>query len=494
MSPTSGETRPPNAVRSEPLNAGCRWWALAVFGVAQLMVTLDATIVNIAIPSAQRELGFDSDMRQWIVSAYSLTFGSLLLLGGRIADLFGRRNTFAIGIAGFTAASVLGGAANGFTMLVLARAVQGVFAALLAPGALSLLTTTFTDPKERGRAFGVYGAISISGLAVGHLLGGVLTEYLSWRWTLYVNVIFGAVALLGAIAFVRRDSPGRRPQLDLPGTVLTATGLFGIVFGFANAESYGWAHPMCWMVIAAGAALLAVFVFWQARATSPLLPLRILRDRDRAASLLAAFTASAGMFAVTLFLTYYLQNSMYYTPLQTGLGFLPMIGAMVLTSQISAPVLAPRVGAKPLVPSGMAVTALGLVWLTTLDLDSNYSTHLMPALVVIGIGFGLALPVAIQFATAGVVSSDQGAASAAVTAMQQIGGSVGIALLNTIAAITAEEYLAHHLEAAPQAALHSYAVSYWWAAGLFAAGAVAALLLYRAGRPRGYTKNVIHTG
>lgn len=462
-----------------------RWWALAVIGLAQLMVVLDATIVNIALPSAQQDLGFDNNGRQWIVTAYSLAFGSLLLLGGRLADLFGRKTTFIIGIVGFAAASAVGGAANGFTMLVVARAVQGLFGALLAPAALSLLTTTFTEPKERARAFGIFGAIAGSGAAVGLVLGGLLTEYLDWRWTLYVNDVIAVLALIGAIVFIGRSVPAERPRLDIPGVVLVSGGLFGVVYGFANAETHDWDNWMTWGFLAAGGVLLVAFFLWQARAKHPVLPLRVLADRDRAAALSTILISSAGMFGVFLFLTYYLQSTLGYSPVKNGVAFLPMVGALMVMAQLSTNWLVPRIGPKIVVPVGMLVAAGGMVWLTRLGLDSSYAAHVLPPLLLLGAGLGMSMPAAMSYATLGVAANDQGVASAALNTTQQVGGSISTALLNTLAATAATNYAKDHLSdplVKANAALHSYEVAYWWSAGFFAVGVLITALLFRAKR------------
>jgi EmrB/QacA subfamily drug resistance transporter len=459
-----------------------RWWALAVIGLAQLMVVLDATIVNIALPSAQTALHFDNDARQWIVTAYSLAFGSLLLLGGRLADLFGRKTTFVIGIIGFAGASAIGGAANGFTMLVVARAVQGLFGALLAPSALSLLTTTFTDVKERAKAFGVFGAIAGSGAAIGLILGGLLTEYLDWRWTLYVNDIIAVFALIGAFVFIGRSVPADRPKLDIPGVLLVSGGLFGIVYGFANAVSHTWGNWMTWGFLAAGAVLLLAFFLWQGRASSPVLPLRVLADRDRGAALATVLISSAGMFGVFLFLTYYLQGTLQYSPVKNGLAFLPMVGVLMVAAQLSTNTLVPKIGPKVIVPVGMLLAAGGMVWLTRLGLASGYAGDVLPPLLLMGLGLGLSMPAAMSYATLGVRMDDQGVASAAVNTTQQVGGSISTALLNTLATSAAATYAAHHLTdrlVKAHAALHSYAVAYWWSAGFFAFAAIVTGLLFR---------------
>nr|WP_256257098.1 MFS transporter [Streptomyces sp. MUSC 14] len=459
-----------------------RWWALAVIGLAQLMVVLDATIVNIALPSAQQDLGFDNNGRQWIVTAYSLAFGSLLLLGGRLADLFGRKTTFIIGVVGFATASAIGGAANGFTMLVVARAVQGLFGALLAPAALSLLTTTFTEPRERAKAFGIFGAVAGSGAAVGLVLGGLLTEYLNWRWTLYVNDVIAVPALIGAIVFLGRSVPAERPKLDILGAVLVSGGLFGIVYGFANAETHHWGNWMTWGFLAGGGLLLVAFFLWQTRAKHPVLPLRVLADRDRAAALSTILISSAGMFGVFLFLTYYLQSTLGYSPVKNGVAFLPMVGALMVMAQLSTNWLVPKIGPKIIVPGGMLLATGGMVWLTRLDLNSGYAAHVLPPLLLLGAGLGMSMPAAMSYATLGVQASDQGVASAALNTTQQVGGSISTALLNTLAATAATNYAKDHLSdplVKANAALHSYEVAYWWSAGFFAFAVIVTALLFR---------------
>ncbi|MGI5460277.1 MFS transporter [Streptomyces sp. CA-249302] len=490
MSQTSADTPGTAAVSTLPSTdppPRHRWWILAVIGVAQLMVVLDATIVNIALPSAQKDLGFSDGDRQWIVTAYALAFGSLLLLGGRIADLFGRKVTFLVGLVGFAAASAVGGAAASFEMLVAARAVQGLFGALLAPAALSLLTTTFTDARERAKAFGVYGAIAGAGGAIGLLLGGVLTEYLDWRWTLYVNLAFAAVAFVGGALLLKRATRDRSATIDVPGAALVGGGLFCLVYGFSNAESHDWGSVATWGFLVAGAVLLAAFTWWQTRAARPLLPLRVLLDRNRGASFVSVLIIGAGMFGVFLFLTYYLQQSLGYTPIKTGLAFLPMVAGLMLASTLASTALIPRFGPKPVVPLGMGVAAAGMVWLTGLDLNSTYATSILPPLIVAGLGLGLVMAPAMSLATAGVAAEDAGVASAAVNTMQQVGGSLGTALLNTLSTSAAADYLVGRNPKDPavlaQAGLHAYSTAYWWSAAFFAAGLLVSVLLYRRGVP-----------
>ncbi|MGW2617814.1 MFS transporter [Streptomyces sp. NPDC001500] len=464
-----------------------KWWILAVVALAQLMVVLDATIVNIALPSAQADLGFSDGNRQWIVTAYALAFASLLLLGGRIADLFGRKTAFLIGVVGFAAVSALGGAATNFEMLVTARALQGAFGALLAPAALSLLNTTFTDAKERAKAFSVYGAIAGAGGAVGLLLGGVLTDALDWRWTLYVNVAIAVVAFAGGWILLTNHRDAENSKLDVPGTVLVASGLFALVYGFSNAETHDWGSPLTWGFLIAGGLLLAAFSWWQTRAAHPLLPLRILFDRNRAASFLAVLISGAGMFGVFLFLTYYLQLNLGFSPTKTGVAFLPMVGALMVAAQLGTTVLVPRLGPKAVIPLGFAIAGVGMAWLSGIDVGSHYLSAVLPQLIVIGLGLGLVMPPAMQMATGGVAAEDAGVASATVNAMQQVGGSIGTALLNTLAASAATDYLAGKNPTdklvQAHATIESYTTAFWWSAGFFAAGAVIAFLLFRRGVP-----------
>ncbi|WP_327101442.1 MFS transporter [Nocardia vinacea] len=452
-----------------------RWWVLAVLGVAQLMVVLDATVVNIALPAAQQDLGFSDGDRQWVVTGYALAFGSLLLLGGRLSDLFGRRNTFIIGLIGFAVASAVGGAATSFEMLVAARVGQGVFGALLAPAALSLLTVTFTEPGERAKAFGIFGAVAGAGGAIGLLLGGMLTEWASWRWVMFVNLGFAAVALVGAVLLLAKHVVAERPKLDIPGTVVVTAALFGIVYGFSHAESASWGNPVTLGFLIGGAALLAVFVWIETRVANPLLPLRIVLDRTRGGSFLTVFVMGIGMFAIFLFLTYYMQLSMGYSPIKTGLAFLPMVAGMVVSSTTVPSLLLPKVGPKMVVAGGFLVAAFGMAWLTQISLDSGYVANILPALILMGLGLGGAMSTAFQGATAGVHHEDAGVASAMINTSQQVGGSIGTALLSTIAASAATDYLSSHTPgplAVAQAQIESYTTSFWWATAIFVAGAV----------------------
>jgi len=463
-----------------------RWAILGLIGIAQLMVVLDATIVNVALPSAQEALGFSDDSRQWVITAYALAFGSLLLLGGRISDLFGRKWTFIAGLLGFAAASAIGGAADSFGVLVAARALQGAFGALLAPAALSLLTTTFTDPDERGKAFGVYGAVAGSGAAIGLLLGGILTEYLSWRWSMFVNVLFAIPAALLALRLIHSGRPANRSRLDLPGTLTATTGLFALVYGFSSAETNGWSDPLTIAMFVGSAALLTGFVLLQQRVPHPLLPLRVVLDRDRGGSYLSVGISGIGIFGVFLFLTYYLQENLGFTPVQTGLAFLPLALTIMVIAGIASNFLLRRLGPRPLVTAGMLVASGGMVYLTGIGVDSSYLTAVLPALVILAVGMGLIFAPAMATATFGVSPADAGVASAMVNTAQQVGGSIGTALLSTLAASASSSYVAG--TGAPptdavlaQAAVHSYTTAFWWAAGIFALGAVVAAVVIKPG-------------
>jgi EmrB/QacA subfamily drug resistance transporter len=480
---------PPDGAAPDPK----RWLILGVIALAQLMVVLDATIVNIALPSAQRSLHFSTVDRQWVVTAYALAFGSLLLLGGRVSSILGRKVTFLGGLIGFAAASALGGAAVSFSMLVAARALQGAFGAFMAPSALSLLTTTFSGTKDRGKAFGVFGAIAGSGAAVGLLLGGVLTEYLSWRWCLYVNLFFAAIAGAGGALLLHRHPRGGRQRLDIPGVLFVSSGMFCIVYGFSNAATHNWHTPSTWGFLAAGVALLAIFGWWETRAAEPLLPLRIVLDRNRGGAYLSILLAGSGMFGIFLFITYYLQQTLGFSPVTTGLAFLPMVAMIMIASNLSNIVLMPRFGPKPLVTVGMILAACGMAWLTRIGVHATYAADILPPLLVDGFGLGMVIAPSINTGTYGVAPADAGVASASVNTGQQLGGSIGTSLLNTVAASATAAYLTAHVSAATLAGgqpstsltglalVHGYTTAFWWAAGIFAVGAVVAAVLFRLG-------------
>jgi EmrB/QacA subfamily drug resistance transporter len=457
-----------------------RWWILALLGVAQLMVVLDATIVNIALPSAQHALHFSDDARQWVVTGYALAFGSLLLLGGRVSDLFGRRRALVIGLAGFAVASAVGGAAPSFGVLVAARAVQGAFGALLAPAALSLLQTTFTDPAERRSAFAIYGGIAGAGGAVGLLLGGILTEYLSWRWCLYVNLLLAVPALIGALGLLHNQARAAGARIDLPGALTSGAGLFALVYGLTKAQTDGWGAAVTLGFLAAAVVLLGAFAVLQLRSDHPLLPLRVVADRNRGGAYAAVLIVGAGMFGVFLFLTYYLQQTLGFSPVKTGLAFLPMVAVLTATAGIAQTRILPRTGPRPLIALGMLIAGAGMAWLAQVGVHSTYAADVLLPLLVEGVGIGLTMATAMNTATLGVKAADAGVASALVNTGQQIGGSIGTALLSTLAASAATSFIAHGPAAA---AVHGYTTAFWWAAAIFAAGAVICGLLLRGGVP-----------
>ena len=462
-----------------------RWWILGVLGLAQLMVVLDATIVNIALPSAQHALGFSTADRQWVVTAYSLAFGSLLLLGGRLSDFLGRKRMFLIGVVGFGIASAVGGFSTGFIMLIIARGAQGAFGAMLAPAALSLLTTTFSDTSERGKAFGIYGAIAGAGGAVGLLLGGVLTEYLDWRWCLYVNCAFAVIAVIGGALLLSNQARATDVRFDIPGTITAILALVGIVYGFSEADTKGWTSPLTLGFIAAGVILLAVFVLIERRSSHPLLPLRVITHRTRGASYLAIGFAGIGVFGVFLFLTYFLQDQLGYSPVRTGLAFLPMVAALMVASILSTSKVLPRYGPKLAVAPGMLIAAVGMVLLTRITLQASYLTVIVPALVLLGFGIGLVFGTAMNIGTAGATEADAGVASAMINTSQQIGGSIGTALLNSLAASATATYLLHRTSSTlsrNHAALHGDIVVFTVAAAILAAGALVAAVVYPNGK------------
>lgn len=460
-----------------------RWWALAVIAIAQLMIVLDATIVNIALPSAQKDLGISDANRQWVITAYTLAFGSLLLLGGRIGDLFGRKRTFTVGLIGFALASAIGGFATEPWMLFGARALQGAFGAVLAPSALSLLSNTFSDPRERATAFGVFGALAGGGAAIGLIMGGLLTEYLDWRWCLFVNIPIAVGAAIAAFYLLKRDhiEKGRRVRLDLPGVFLGCGGLLAIVYGTSEAVTRGWGDWLVLTCLIGGAALLLVFVLVEKRTTHPLLPLHLVGDRNRGGGAIAVGLAVIGMFGLFLFLTYYMQVVKGYSPIMAGVSFLPMTGAIILGATGIAARFMTRVPTRNLVVPGLLLAAGGMAWMTQLKVDSPYAAMVLPAELLLGFGMGMVFMPSMSLATLGVAPHETGAASAIINSAQQVGGSIGTALLNTIAASVTASWLVGRNLSDPAVvnagAVHGYAVATAVAMGILLAAAVIAFLM-----------------
>jgi EmrB/QacA subfamily drug resistance transporter len=464
-----------------------RWLVLAIIAVSQLMVVLDASIINIALPQAQAALDISNADRQWLVTAYTLGFGGLLLLGGRIADDQGRKRVFVIGLLGFAAASAIGGLAPSAPVLYAARALQGVFAAAMAPAALSLLATTFTAPKERATAFGVYGGISGGGAAIGLILGGLLTEYASWRWCLLVNVPIALVSAVFALRLITESRTSGASRYDVPGAATVTVGLVALVYGFAHAGSAGWGSAVTVGALVLAAVLLAAFVAVEARSAHPLLPLRVLASRERAGAYLAALLSSAGLFGMFLFLTYYLQGTLGYSALEAGFAFLPFSAGIVVGAGLTSQLL-PKVKARTLLASGLVLACAGLLWFTGIGTTSAYLTHVLPAELLTAVGMGLVFVTVASAALVGVQERDSGVASALVNTSQQIGGSLGTALLNTLAATATGAYVTAHLGAAQarpsaqvmQAALvHGYQRAFAVGAAILALGALTTLLMLR---------------
>ncbi|RNM11493.1 MFS transporter [Nocardioides pocheonensis] len=469
-------TAPPNPHHER------RWLALGVILIAQMMLLLDATIVNVALPSIQADLGFSDDTRQWVVTAYLLAFGSLLLLGGRLADAFGRKNIFIVGLVGFAIASAVGGAAPNIETLVTARAVQGAFAAVMAPAALSLITVIFTDLKELSKAFAIFGAVAGGSSAVGLMLGGVLTDYANWRWTLYVNVVFAVVGIIGGLALLHNSSEPNRPKLSVPSTILGTAGVFGLVFGASRAETDGWDAAVTLTSLVAGGLLLIVFVVFQRIDRHPLVPVRVVADRNRGAGLLTLLLGQAGVFALFLFLTYYFQGVLGYSPITTGLAFLPMMVTVAVVATLTQSVLVRHLTMRAIVAGGLTIGGAGAALLTQADASSQYAAWVLPGLILAGAGIGSAIVSAVALAQMGVEPRDAGAAGALNNVSQQLGAALGIAVISTFVATAHSNYLVDHGSAAVvDATVHGFTIGYWWAAGAFWAGAVICGALIRGG-------------
>jgi EmrB/QacA subfamily drug resistance transporter len=461
-----------------------RFRALTVIAIAQLMIVLDATVVTIALPSAQRSLHLSVSDRQWVLTAYTLAFGGLLLLGGRIADYLGRKRMFVLSLIGFAGASALGGLAQSSGMLFGARALQGAMAAVMAPAALSLITVTFTEPHERARAFGVYGAISGGGAAIGLILGGLLTQYVSWRWTLLINVPIAIATAVAATGLVRESRAERRSTYDVPGGLTSTAGLLALVYGFTRAETDGWGAAATLSFLAVGVALLAVFVLIERRTANPLLPLRVLADRNRGGTFLASLLVGIGLFATFMFLTYYFQQILGFSAIKAGFAFLPFSVGIVVGATVASRLL-PRIGPRPLMVAGLTLAAAGLVVFTQVDAHSAYLLHILPAELMVSLGMGTAFVPLSSTALIGVEPSDAGVASALVNTTQQTGGALGVSLLSTVAASATSGYLTSHpggASVAAAAAVHGYTTAFAISAALLGAAAVVAALVLRAQR------------
>lgn len=430
-----------------------RWFALVVIGIAQLMVILDASIVNIALPHASLPqalggLAIAQKNYQWAITAYTLTFGGFLLLGGRVGDYIGRKKSFLIGLLGFAGSSLLGGFARNQQWLFGARALQGLFGALLAPAALSLISVTFTDSRERARAFGVYGALAGVGGAIGLIAGGLLTQYLSWRWCLFVNTPMAIIAFSLAVPNVRESKVEGHPHYDVPGALTATAGMVSVVFGVSQASTDGWGSTSAWPFLALGALLLLIFFVIEHRITSPLLPLRLITDRVRAGAYLAQLFVGLGLFGMFLFMTFYFQNIEQYSAVKTGLLFMPFSIGIILAAGFTSQLL-PKIGPRPLATVGNLMAAVGMLYLSFIKVDSSYASRVMPAMIVTSLGLGIAFVSIASTALFNVRSEDTGAASAVLTTSQQIGGSFGTAISNTIVVSSGTAFLVVALRAHP---------------------------------------------
>jgi EmrB/QacA subfamily drug resistance transporter len=457
-----------------------RWAVLALLGVAQLMVILDATIVTIALPSAQKALGFSTENRQWIVTAYAVAFGSLLLLGGKLGDLFGRKWTLIAGLVGFSVASAIGGLAQSFGVLVTARTLQGVFGALLAPSALGLLTVTFEGSPDRPAAFGIFGAIAGGGASLGLILGGALTQLLSWRWCLYVNLVIAVPATFVALRLLVNHRAPEREPIDIAGVLTSALGVFTLVYGFSNAEIHGWSATATIVALVASPVLLTAFVLIERRVKHPLLPLHIIWNRARGGAYTTLLLAGAGIFCVFLFLTYFLQQQLGLSPLTTGLAFLPLTAILVVTSTTVQTRVIQHTGVKPIVLTGTVLGAIAMFLFTRLTPSSGYAGDVLPGLLVLGVAMGCIFAPTFSTATLGVEGREAGVASAMVNTSQQVGGSVGTALLSTIFASAVSSYAVSHLhtpDLANAAAVHGYTTAFWWGVGIFVLAFVLAIVI-----------------
>ena len=462
-----------------------RWRALFVIAIAQLMVVLDSSIVNIAIPSAKIDLGITDANQSWVITSYTLAFGSLLLLGGRISDFIGRKKSFIIGLLGFAGASALGGLAQSQEILFASRALQGAFGALLTPAALSLINVTFTIPKERARAFGVYGAISGGGAAIGLILGGALTEFASWRWCLWVNVPIAIIAVLFAFPFVHESKAGGEHSYDLPGTFTATLGLLSLVYGFTKAAQDGWATTSTLNFFGIAGILLVAFFLIQKNVKNPLLPLRIITERNRGGSYLGSMMVGAGLFSMFLFLGLYLQVILGYSPLKTGFAFLPFSIGIILFAGVASQLL-PRVGPKPLIIWGLIQATAGLYLLTFITPETAYATYVLPSLIIMSTGMALVFIPISTTALHGIGGRDSGVASAALNTSQQIGGSLGTALLNTIAATSAANYLINNPDLGDNAQVfaltHGYTASFKAGAAMLMVGAFVIMVFMKIGK------------
>jgi EmrB/QacA subfamily drug resistance transporter len=456
---------------------GRKWLALALLASVQFMVVLDIAIVNVALPSIQTDLGFSQENLQWVISAYALFFGGFLLLGGRAADLFGRRRLFLAGIVLFTVASLLAGFAWSEASLITARALQGLGAAVITPAALSILMTTFHEGKDRNTALGVWGAVGAFGAVAGVLLGGVLTDALSWEWIFFLNAPVGLAAFLVTPLLLGESRDERAHSFDIPGAVLVTSGMVVLVFGITQANEYGWTSAATIGLFTAAAALLAAFVAWEARVSQPLMPFSIFRLRTLVGANIAGLILGTALFAMFLMLTLYMQQVLGYSAMKTGVGYLAVAGTAILWSAVAAQ-LVTRIGVKPVLVAGMSLLTAGLVYFTQIDVGGSYLGDLLPGFLLISIGMGFSfVPISIA-ALAGVRHEEAGLASGLINTSQQIGGALGIAALSAIATSTTEEAVTSG-SAVPVALTDGFEAAFWAAAVVTGVGILVSLFVVR---------------
>lgn len=453
--------------------------AIVPLVTAQLMITLDSTIVSVALPSLQPDIGLSNADRAWAVTAYTLMFGGLLLLGGRLGDLMGRKRVLLIGVVGFAVVSAVCGAAQNDLMFIGSRALQGAFAALIAPSTLALITTTFTQPRERTRAVGVYAATAMSGGALGLIIGGVLTDFLDWRWCMFVNVPIAAVVVTGTLVYVK--SPPRHPDLraDVLGAVLVTLGMIGIIYGLGAASAHGWGSGQTVGALLAGAVLLTAFVWWQSRTDNPLLPLRVAANRVSSGSFLAMMISAFCTFGMMLGMTYQLQTVLGYSPLEAGIAFIAFVGTAVVSSTQVGRRLVRRMRPGLMIATGLALYALSLLLISRLTAESSYWPDIFAPLALMGLGVGILTVPVVGTVMSVSDARDSGVVAAIVNTMQQAGGAVGAALLNTISIKAAAAYLAsrpHDAAAEVGATVHGFIVASQWSVGIALAGAVIAAI------------------
>jgi EmrB/QacA subfamily drug resistance transporter len=454
-----------------------KWLALALLSAVQFMVVLDIAIVNVALPSIKVDLGFSQENLQWVISAYALVFGGFLLLGGRAADLLGRRRLFLVGVVVFTISSLLAGLAWSEASLIAARSFQGLGAAIISPAALSILTTTFSEGRERNVALGVWGAVGGFGAAAGVLLGGILTEALSWSWIFFVNVPVGVVAFILAPRLLDESRDASVRTFDVPGAVLVTAGLSSLVYAITQTGQYGWTSARTLGVLAASVVLLAGFVVWELRHPEPLMRFGLLRTKTIAGANIGGFILGTATFSMFLMLTLYMQQVLGYSPMKTGVAYLAVAGSAILWSAVAAQ-LVTRIGVKPVLVTGMAALTGGLVYFTQVSVGGSYLADLLPGFLLVGVGLGFSfVPISIA-ALAGVRPAEAGIASGLFNTTQQIGGALGIAALSTIAASRTTDALAAGSEL-PHALVHGFTGAFLVGAAFAAVGVVAALTLIR---------------